>query len=622
MNAKGAEEELELPNGNNTIDKTLLKSEWLGTSGFQLLNKDSHDCIGTNTNAASLENLELQSCIDIPRGITGNTESGTPGKCEDNLHGLSIRPMGQSYEPNIPTAEDILQQITSRRRVAAADTDVLSHFNQSCRIADHHVSPEFSMQPGNTLPSLQHHPESIANGATSFSSAEDITLPIEAPYNPVWVTRTDISQTSNEEPTTVTSQQFDSTVETSTQSSVPDKPEQQRDSYVSETTMSSIIQIPGPCEAEDLIEGIIFSASYLGTTQLPLSRNGVKNSRMLQAQEALNRIKVADGESQPSVLVDLFISTAKIKILDANNQQSMMSHSLRSISYVADIGDLLVVMAKPQPTDEGETEDQDSDTHKDTQRRPKVLCHVLCSEDSHLISGAVGQCFRIAYQQFLTKNSIKPENLSQSDFSQFLDTQDMYHDDLLHYSKEENVKEIWVEKSVGENMGIAIVESGWGSIIPTVILANLQHGSPIERNGKFSIGDQIMSIDGTSLVGLPLQTCHSIIKGLRSQTKVKINIVSCPPVVSVLIKRPSLNDQLGFSVQNGVICSLMRGGIAERGGVRVGHRIIEINHKSVVATPHDKIVQMLVTSVGEIQMKTMPSSMYRLLTGQEQPIFL
>lgn len=50
------------------------------------------------------------------------------------------------------------------------------------------------------------------------------------------------------------------------------------------------------------------------------------------------------------------------------------------------------------------------------------------------------------------------------------------------------------------------------------------------------------------------------------------------------------------------ICSLMRGGIAERGGVRVGHRIIEINGQSVVATAHEKIVQALSNSVGEVRL--------------------
>ncbi|XP_074092315.1 amyloid-beta A4 precursor protein-binding family A member 2 [Macrotis lagotis] len=110
--------------------------------------------------------------------------------------------------------------------------------------------------------------------------------------------------------------------------------------------------------------------------------------------------------------------------------------------------------------------------------------------------------------------------------------------------------------------------------------------------------------------------------GLKNQTQVKLNIVSCPPVTTVLIKRPDLKYQLGFSVQNGIICSLMRGGIAERGGVRVGHRIIEINGQSVVATAHEKIVQALSNSVGEIHMKTMPAAMFRLLTGQETPLYI
>ena len=88
---------------------------------------------------------------------------------------------------------------------------------------------------------------------------------------------------------------------------------------------------------------------------------------------------------------------------------------------------------------------------------------------------------------------------------------------------------------------------------------------------------------------------------MRTQSAVKLNVVSCTPVVEVCIKRPDSKYQLGFSVQNGVICSLLRGGIAERGGVRVGHRIIEINSQSVVAVAHERIVSMLATAVGEVR---------------------
>lgn len=45
-------------------------------------------------------------------------------------------------------------------------------------------------------------------------------------------------------------------------------------------------------------------------------------------------------------------------------------------------------------------------------------------------------------------------------------------------------------------------------------------------------------------------------QGLKNQTQVKLNIVSCPPVTTVLIKRPDLKYQLGFSVQNGIVSPL------------------------------------------------------------------
>lgn len=50
--------------------------------------------------------------------------------------------------------------------------------------------------------------------------------------------------------------------------------------------------VPGPCEPEDLIDGIIFAANYLGSTQLLSERNPSKNIRMMQAQEAVSRVKV------------------------------------------------------------------------------------------------------------------------------------------------------------------------------------------------------------------------------------------------------------------------------------------------------------------------------------------
>lgn len=78
-------------------------------------------------------------------------------------------------------------------------------------------------------------------------------------------------------------------------------------------------------------------------------------------------------------------------------------------------------------------------------------------------------------------------------------------------------EQVCITKAAGEILGLAVVESGWGSILPTVVVANLLHGGPAERSGELSIGDRVMSVNGVSLVGLPIATCQSIIRVRRGR---------------------------------------------------------------------------------------------------------
>lgn len=83
-----------------------------------------------------------------------------------------------------------------------------------------------------------------------------------------------------------------------------------------------------------MIEGVLFRCRYLGSTQLTVDANPSKVSRMMQAQEVVELIKAPDGEHQPSVEVDLFVSTEKIMVLNTDLEDIIMDHSLRSISYI------------------------------------------------------------------------------------------------------------------------------------------------------------------------------------------------------------------------------------------------------------------------------------------------
>lgn len=62
---------------------------------------------------------------------------------------------------------------------------------------------------------------------------------------------------------------------------------------------------------------------------------------------------------------------------------------------------------------------------------------------AQLIAQSIGQAFSMAYQEFLRANGINPKDLSQKDYSDILNSQEMYNDDLIHFSKSENCKEVW-----------------------------------------------------------------------------------------------------------------------------------------------------------------------------------
>ena len=80
------------------------------------------------------------------------------------------------------------------------------------------------------------------------------------------------------------------------------------------------------------------------------------------------------------------------------------------------------------------------------------------------------------------------------------------------FAKKECQKEVIVPKAKNEPLGLVIVESGWGSLLPTVVVANMMPGGAAARCGSLNIGDQIISVNGISMVGLPLSSCQTQIK--------------------------------------------------------------------------------------------------------------
>jgi hypothetical protein len=80
--------------------------------------------------------------------------------------------------------------------------------------------------------------------------------------------------------------------------------------------------------------------------------------------------------------------------------------------------------------------------------------------------------------------------------------------------------QVVVPKAKGEILGVVIVESGWGSMLPTIVLANLAPGGPAARCGQLNIGDQVPILPNmifpnfTPIYNIFLQICVKILTNL------------------------------------------------------------------------------------------------------------
>ncbi|XP_057303323.1 amyloid-beta A4 precursor protein-binding family A member 2-like isoform X3 [Hydractinia symbiolongicarpus] len=405
---------------------------------------------------------------------------------------------------------------------------------------------------------------------------------------------------------------------------------QQDPDDVKQDTLPSI---EGPHTLEELTEGAKYQLKYLGSSQIITQHPVTKETRMQQAQEAYNRIKGQgddEDEDDVSTNVNMVISLERIKIInkDTKFEDVMMDHALRTVCFICDMGKILVLMARRLTSDhstdfsieQGKPISLGSIVGDRENKTSKNICHVFeCEIEASKIAKAIGQAFNVAYRQFLQTNGIAHEHVEEAEYCHVLESQKLVGADLDQLTDKSNARDVVVVKKRGDYLGIMLLESGWGSMLPTVFVAHLANYSAAARCQQLLVGDHILSCNGASLVGLPLSECNTILRNTRSSNRVVLRVVSCPPVVDVVVSRPDVKYQLGFSVQNGTICSLLRGGIAERGGVRVGHRIIEINGDSVVAKSHQHIVDILANTIGSISMKTMPVAMYRLMVGDDQP---
>lgn len=78
-----------------------------------------------------------------------------------------------------------------------------------------------------------------------------------------------------------------------------------------------------------------------------------------------------------------------------------------------------------------------------------------------------------------------------------MNSQELLGEELDLFSSKETQKDIVIPKKVGEPLGVVVVESGWGSMLPTVVVAKMEPNAPSARSNQLNIGDQVRSVSAT-----------------------------------------------------------------------------------------------------------------------------
>ena len=145
-------------------------------------------------------------------------------------------------------------------------------------------------------------------------------------------------------------------------------------------------------------------------------------------------------------------------VLNTDLKEIMMDHGLRTISYIADIGELVVIMARRRILP------QDGEEAQVIGTTPKMICHVFESEEvrvveeiskidwssinfstlkAQFIAQSIGQAFQVAYMEFLKANGIEDHSfVKEMDYQEVLNSQEIYGDELAMFAKKELQKEV------------------------------------------------------------------------------------------------------------------------------------------------------------------------------------
>ena len=76
-----------------------------------------------------------------------------------------------------------------------------------------------------------------------------------------------------------------------------------------------------------------------------------------------------------------------------------------------------------------------------------------------------------------------------AEYSTVLSAQKMSTEHLESLTDAENQRRVMLEKKAGEPLGLMLIESGWGSMLPTCVVGHMAKSGPAALSNKINIGN-------------------------------------------------------------------------------------------------------------------------------------
>eukprot|EP00128_Syssomonas_multiformis_P006130 Colp12_sorted_trinity150504_noHs@7706 len=147
-------------------------------------------------------------------------------------------------------------------------------------------------------------------------------------------------------------------------------------------------------------------------------------------------------------------------------------------------------------------------------------------------------------------------------------------------------------------------------VLPCVYISHIFPGSVASLTGSLRVGDQIVRVNGCSIVGWSFRKAVKFIDYASQTAKIVLSVLPCKGVCRTKLTKSSGLLAMGFTIVNGVINTVERRSPAELADLPLGNRIIAVNGKSVVGKDNNDIEDLLSNVVGELDILSVPVHLY------------